>query len=366
VTAVDATGAGVTTISVAGPPPYDVVVAAGAIRSLPAAIDGARAVVVVADARLRERADAVRRLLADAGAQAVVELTPSGEDAKTVTQLDRLWQSFAAAGLSRSDAVVSIGGGATTDVAGFAAATWMRGVRVVHVPTTLLAMVDAAVGGKTGVNTAAGKNLVGAFHPPAAVLVDLDVLATLPVDEWINGMAEVVKAGFVADTGILDLVRRDPAGARSPDGTHARELVERSIAMKAAVVSEDPTEAGRREILNYGHTLGHAIERRERYRMAHGHAVSIGMVYAAELAELAGRAAPGLADEHREVLSNLGLPTAYDGSAFDELHDGMRMDKKARAGRLRFVVLEGLGKPVGLDDPDRTLLAAAYERIAAR
>ncbi|MDQ1747246.1 MAG: 3-dehydroquinate synthase [Frankiaceae bacterium] len=345
-----------TTIRVDGPPPYDVVVELGATRALPAVVAGAGAVVVVADERLSDRADEIARLLS--GVEVTVELVPSGEQAKTVANLDRLWQAFADAGLSRSGAVVSVGGGATTDLAGFAAATWMRGVRVVHVPTTLLAMVDAAVGGKTGVNTAAGKNLVGAFHPPAAVLVDLDVLSTLPDAEWTNGMAEVVKAGFVADTGILDLVRDDAHA-------HADELVERSVAMKAAVVSEDPGEAGRREILNYGHTLGHAIERRGGYLMPHGHAVSIGMVYAAELAEITGIGPVGLAAGHRELLSAVGLPTSYDAGAFDELYDAMRLDKKARAGRLRFVVLADVGKPVGLDDPGRDLLAAAYERLAA-
>ena len=341
-----------TTIRVAGPPPYDVVVGPGALQSLPLAIGPARAAVVVADERLAEQADRARGLLADA----VVVLVPSGEQAKTVGELDRLWQAFAAAELSRSDVVIAVGGGATTDLAGFAAATWMRGVRVVHVPTTLLAMVDAAVGGKTGINTTAGKNLVGAFHSPAAVLVDLDVLSTLPDAEWINGMAEIVKAGFIADTGILDLIRADPHA-------HMRELVERSIAMKAAVVSEDPAESGRREILNYGHTLGHAIERREGYRMPHGHAVSIGMVYAAELAELSGTATAGLAASHRDILSSIGLPTSYAAGAFDELYDAMRLDKKARAGRLRFVVLTGVGSPTHLDDPDRELLAAAYERV---
>ena len=343
-----------TTIRVAGPPPYDVVVGPGALTSLPSAIGPARTAVVVADERLSDHVDVVRKLLPDA----TVQWVPSGERAKSVAELQRLWQEFANAGVSRSDVIVAVGGGATTDLVGFAAATWMRGVRVVHVPTTLLAMVDAAVGGKTGINTAAGKNLVGAFHPPAAVIVDLDVLSTLPVAEWTNGMAEVVKAGFIADTGILDLIRKDPHA-------HMSALVERSIAMKAAVVSEDLTESGRREILNYGHTLGHAIERREGYRMPHGHAVSIGMVFAAELAELAGVGSPGLASGHRELLSTVGLPTSYAGGAFDELYDAMRLDKKARAGRLRFVVLREVGQPTYLDDPDRELLAAAYERVVA-
>jgi 3-dehydroquinate synthase len=354
-----------TTIRVAGPPPYDVVVGPDASAAVVTAVGGATRAVVVADARLLDRAEDLRELLDDAHVTATVVAVPSGEQAKSVAELDRLWSEFAAAALSRSDVVVSVGGGATTDLAGFAAATWMRGVRVVPVPTTLLAMVDAAVGGKTGINTEAGKNLVGAFHPPAAVLVDLDVLSTLPAAEWINGMAEVVKAGFIADTGILDLVRTDSAGAKSPHGPHTRELVERSIAMKAAVVSEDPTEAARREILNYGHTLGHAIERLEGYRMPHGHAVSIGMVYAAEVGELAGIAPDGLAAEHREILTSVGLPTAYATHPFEELYDAMRLDKKARAGRLRFVVLQDVGKPVGLDEPDRKLLAAAYDRVAA-
>jgi len=346
----------VTTIRVAGPPPYDVVVEPGATQSLPSVVGGARTVVVVADERLAERAKDVPRLLP--GVDVTIELVPSGEQVKTVGRLERLWAAFANAGVSRSDAVVAIGGGATTDVVGFAAATWMRGVRVVHVPTTLLAMVDAAIGGKTAINTPAGKNLVGAFHPPAAVLVDLDLLSTLPAPEWVNGMAEVIKAGFVADQRILDLVQTDAQA-------NMRELVERSIAMKADVVSEDPTEAGRREILNYGHTLGHAIERREEYRMPHGHAVSIGMVYAAALAEVSGAASPGLVSTHRELLSLVGLPTSYDPGGFEELYDGMRLDKKARAGRLRFVVLSDIGKPTGLDDPDRDLLAAAYERLVA-
>ncbi|MBV9096730.1 MAG: 3-dehydroquinate synthase, partial [Frankiaceae bacterium] len=283
---------------------------------------------------------------------------PPGEQTKSWDGLREVTDVLLTQNLDRGDAVIALGGGVIGDLVGFAAAILKRGVPFVQIPTTLLAQVDSSVGGKTGINTAAGKNIVGAFHPPAAVLVDLDVLATLPKAEWVNGMAEVVKAGFIADTGILDLIRDDPSG-------HAGALVERSIAMKAAVVSEDLTEAGRREILNYGHTLGHAIERREGYRMPHGHAVSIGMVYAAELAELACVAPPGLANEHRELLSLVGLPTTYDAGAFDELHDAMRLDKKARAGRLRFVVLAGLGTPVGLDDPKSDLLAAAYERVVA-
>jgi 3-dehydroquinate synthase len=355
----------VSRIHVGGPSPYDVIVGPGVSASLPEHLDGVRTVCVVVDIGLRERGATLQRLLADAGTAAHLVDVPRGEAAKDVAVLQRLWAEFAAAGLSRSDAVVAVGGGATTDVAGFAAATWMRGVRVVHVPTTLLGMVDAAVGGKTGINTAAGKNMVGAFHPPAAVLVDLDVLSTLPGAEWTNGMAEVIKAGFVADPSILDLVRPDPVAAAAAAGPSSRILIERSVAMKAAVVSEDLTETGRREILNYGHTLGHALERREDYQMPHGHAVSIGMVFAAELSRLAGRCPADVVADHRVLLGGLGLPTSYDAGAFDELLDVMRRDKKARAGRLRFVVLDDVGQPGTLDEPDVGLIRAAYEEVAA-
>jgi 3-dehydroquinate synthase len=248
-------------------------------------------------------------------------------------------------------------------VAGFVAATWLRGVRVVHLPTTLLAMVDAAVGGKTGINTAAGKNLVGAFHPPAGVLVDLDVLETLPKAEWVNGMAEVVKAGFIDDPAILDLVDRDARAAREPTGAPARELVERSIRMKAKVVSADLRESGLREILNYGHTLAHAIERVENYGIPHGHAVSIGMVFVASLARLAGRLDDDTANRHRATLDAVGLPTSYDRHGFDELLEVMRVDKKARGATLRFVVLDALAKPSILAGPDESLLRAAFDEL---
>ena len=199
-----------------------------------------------------------------------------------------LWATLGRHAFTRSDAVVAVGGGTVTDLAGFVAATWLRGVAVVHVPTTLLAMVDAAVGGKTGINTAEGKNLVGAFHEPAGVLCDLDVLSTLPPADFVAGLAEVVKAGFIADPVILDLVEADPAAAARWDGPHTRELVERAITVKADVVAQDLTESWLREILNYGHTLGHAVEQVEGYRRRHGEAVAIGMTYAAELARALG------------------------------------------------------------------------------
>jgi 3-dehydroquinate synthase len=225
-------------------------------------------------------------------------------------------------------------------------------------------MVDAAVGGKTGINTAEGKNLVGAFHPPAGVLCDLATLETLPQHDFVAGLAEVVKCGFIADPVILDLLEGDLEGARSPQGPHVRELVERAVRVKADVVAQDLRESGLREVLNYGHTFGHAVEQVERYQFRHGAAVSIGMVYVAELARLAGRLDDALVDRHRAVLGGLGLPTTYRGDRWPRLLDAMKRDKKTRGSLLRFVVLTDLARPSRLEGPDPALLQAAYAEIA--
>ena len=300
-----------------------------------------------------------------AASRHVVEIAvPEGEQAKSLATAQFLWDELAVAGIDRTDSVVAVGGGATTDVAGFVAATWLRGVDVVHVPTTLLGMVDAAVGGKTAINTKAGKNLVGAFHPPAGVIVDLATVATLPDAEWVNGMAEVIKAGFIADPTILELVEQDLAGAQTPGGPHTRELVERSIAVKAAVVSADLREAGPRESLNYGHTLGHAIERVEDYGMPHGHAVSIGLVFAAGLSKLTRGLDDPTVTRHRKILQGIGLPTHYRHDAWPGLHEAMRHDKKARAGKLRFVALDALAKPAIVEAPDDAVLVQAFAEVA--
>ena len=333
---------------------------------LPELIDtmrGTGAVAILHPPTIAEHADAVRQALADAGVDAHRVELPDAEDGKTLAVAAFCYEVFGRIGLSRDDAVIGLGGGAVTDLAGFVAATWMRGVRVVHAPTTLLGMVDAAIGGKTGINTEAGKNLVGAFHEPAAVLVDLAMLETLPHAELVAGMAEVVKAGFIADPVILELIEAGPPKALDPTSGVLEELVRRAIAVKAEVVSKDPRESHLREILNYGHTLGHAIERRESYRWRHGAAVSVGMVFAAELARKAGRLDGATADRHHAVLHALGLPTSYDPAALPDLLDAMRMDKKARGGALRFVVLDGLARPGRLDGPEPRLLADAYAAI---
>ncbi|HEV2089237.1 MAG TPA: 3-dehydroquinate synthase [Cryptosporangiaceae bacterium] len=345
---------------------YEVVVGSGVVHELPGLVTGARRVAILHAPALRRVADQLSGELRSKGFQASTIALPDAEDAKTIDVAASCWETLGRDGFTRTDAVVGLGGGAVTDLAGFVAACWLRGVDVVQVPTTLLGMVDAAVGGKTGLNTAAGKNLVGAFHPPAGVLCDLALLETLPRAELVAGMAEVVKAGFIADPVILDAIESDPAAATDPASPVLRELVERSIAVKAGVVSADLREAGLREILNYGHTLAHAIERHERYRWRHGAAVSVGLVYAAALGRLAGRLDDSTAARHRSVLELLGLPTGYRSEAWPALLEAMRLDKKTRGDRLRFVVLDGLARPGVLDDPSPELLAAAYAEVCGQ
>jgi 3-dehydroquinate synthase len=354
-----------TRISVGGGRRYDVVVGHGALAELPALVgEQVRSVLLIHPAGLAGPAESARLMLTQAGYDVHPAPIPDGEAAKEIGVAAGLWAQLAAARISRSDAIVGIGGGAATDLAGFAAATWLRGVRVILVPTSLLAIVDAAVGGKTAVNIAAGKNLVGAFHPPAGVIADLDTLATLPAAEYVSGLAEVIKAGFIADPAILELVESDPAGAAKAGGQHERELIERAVAMKAAVVSADLREAGPREMLNYGHTLGHAIERAECYRIRHGEAVSIGLVYAAAVARLAGRLDLATAARHEPVLRAVGLPVRYQAGAWPALREAMAVDKKSRGARLRLVVLDGLAQPGILDDPPEELLARAFAEVS--
>lgn len=350
----------------AGSDPYEVLVGHQLLGELPQLIgDRARRVAVLHPEALDETGEAVRQDLADQGYEAIAIQLPNAEEAKTVEVAAYCWKALGQTGFTRTDVIVGIGGGATTDVAGFVAATWLRGVRWIAIPTTVLGMVDAAVGGKTGINTAEGKNLVGAFHPPAGVLCDLAALDSLPVNDYVSGMAEIIKAGFIADPVILDLVEADPEGARTPAGPHTAELIERSIRVKAEVVSSDLKESGLREILNYGHTLAHAIEKNERYKWRHGAAVSIGMVFAAELGRLAGRLDDATADRHRSVLQSVGLPLAYRGDQWPKLLENMKVDKKSRGDLLRFIVLDGIGRPTVLEGPDPAVLLAAYGEVSA-
>jgi 3-dehydroquinate synthase len=346
-------------------PPYQVIVGVGVLGELPGLIPKeSRTVVVIHPEGLGEIARPVCGALTAAGLTVKTEPVPDGEAGKTVDVAARLWSSLGDHKLTRSDCIVGLGGGATTDLAGFVAATWLRGVKVVLIPTTLLGMADAAVGGKTAIDIPAGKNLVGAFHSPAGVLADLATLETLPRADYVAGLAEVIKAGFIADPGIIDLVQQDPDGATVPHGRHARELIERAIRVKGGVVSNDLTEKGPREFLNYGHTLGHAIERVEKYRFRHGDAVAIGMVYVAELARLAGRLDDQTTAMHRTVLASVGLPTNYRPGAWPDLREAMSLDKKVRGARLRLVVLDGLARPGILDHPSEQLLWQAYREVS--
>ena len=353
-----------TRIPVGGPRPYDVLVGRGLLGELAAMLGPVQRVAIVHPPTLIATAEAVREDLVAQGYEALTLEVPDGEDAKTLQVAGFCWEVLGQAGFTRSDAVIGLGGGATTDLAGWVAAAWLRGVKVVQVPTTLAGMVDAAIGGKTAINTDAGKNLVGAFHPPAGVICDLNTLETLSPNDYLAGLAEVVKCGFIADPVILDLIEADPAAAAHAGNPHEQELIERSVRIKAHVVSEDLTEQGLREILNYGHTLGHAIEKAERYKWRHGAAISIGLVYAAELARALGRLDDTTADRHRTILSALGLPTAYRAGAFPTLLESMKVDKKARGNTIRFIVLDGLAKPVSIDGPDPAVLAAAYSEVS--
>jgi len=356
------------TVPVSGPSPYDVTIGRGLLGELVAAAKAGasgRAALIHAPT-LAQTAEAIREALQDEGIATHLLEVPDAEDGKSLEVLGFCWDVFGEIGLERGDLVLGLGGGSVTDLAGFAAATWMRGVRLINVPTTLLAMVDAAVGGKTGINTGAGKNMVGSFYEPSAVIVDLTTLESLPPNELVAGMAEVIKCGFIADPEILTLVENDPAGAVDPTGAGVAELVRRAVTVKAEVVAADLKESDLREILNYGHTLAHAIEKREKFRWRHGAAVSVGMVFAAELARAAGRLDDATADRHVEVLHRLGLPTTYDPDALGELVKIMGSDKKTRSGMLRFVVLDGLAKPGRLVAPDPSLLAAAYSAVAGR
>lgn len=283
-------------------------------------------------------------------------ITPEGENQKTLNSLERVWNKCAAEGITRTDAIIGIGGGATTDLAGFAASSWLRGIAWYAFPTSLAGMVDAAIGGKTGINAKSGKNLIGSFHSPSEVLIDLSFLNTLPKRDLSAGMAEVIKCGFIADYKILNLVQ--------DDGLDYEQLISRSIKVKADVVSKDFKESKLREILNYGHTLGHAIEKNSGYKLRHGEAISIGMVFAAELSKQLA----GLSDDavllHRELLRSFDLPISYPGNKFKSLLNLLASDKKVRQSKFRFIGISKIGKPVWFDDVLPSKLSKVYERIS--
>lgn len=365
-----------TRISVGNPPAYDVVIGRGLLGELPAMLgpDVLRVLVIYPEP-LPAKADAVLAELQAAGYQAHPFAVPDAEAQKTLEVAGACWAQLGLLEFTRTDAVVAVGGGATTDLGGFVAACWLRGIKVVHVATSVLGMVDAAVGGKTGINTAEGKNLVGAFYLPAGVICDVSMLQTLPQPDFVAGLAEVVKTGFIADPVILDLIAAHaeelrawpPTGDDAPIWGVVSELIARSVAVKAHVVSEDLREAGPREFLNYGHTFGHAVELAEHFHWRHGNAVAVGMIFVAELAHAAGILAENVVQLHYDLLSRLGLPTRYHGAAeWQELLTAMRRDKKTRGSQLRFIVLRDIAQPTRLVGPDPALIEKTYQVVTER
>jgi len=339
--------------------PYEVVVGPGVLSEIPERLGDRRRVAIVS-----------QRAIADLHAGAVLEALPDaelviigdGEAAKTLATVEELCSHFAAAGLLRGDAVVALGGGVVGDTAGFAAAVYHRGVDVVQAPTTLLAQVDAAIGGKTAVNLPEGKNLVGAFHQPVAVVADVATLATLPEREYRSGLGEAAKYALMdpesAPTdleGVADVLARDPA--------LLTVLVAACVGIKAVVVAADPGErTGARATLNYGHTLAHALETSGGYELLHGEAVAIGLVFAAELACALGRIDEAEVARHRAFIERLGLPIRVpDGAHSDEILDAMRRDKKASGG-LTFVLRSRDGLDV-VDDPPAPALERALHAV---
>ncbi len=332
------------------------------LNEIPETLHGSKKVLIVYPQPLAATADVLAENLKSAGIQTYMAEVPAAEDAKRVEVAAFCWQIMGQGEFNRNDAVIGLGGGSTTDLAGFVAATWLRGIRSVLIPTTLLGMVDAAIGGKTGINTSEGKNLVGAFHLPDSVVIDLDTLSSLPRNELLAGMAEVVKYGFIAAPEILEIIESDES-ATDPTSEAFERLIRESVRIKTDVTSRDFMESGDREFLNYGHTLGHAIEHAERYKWRHGAAISIGMVFAAELSMLSGKLSEAEVSRHRSIFEGLGLPITYRADRWPQLLDTMQRDKKARGGALRFVVLDKIGKPSILSAPTPELLFTAFQSI---
>lgn len=281
---------------------------------------------------------------------------PDGENQKNFVTLQRIWAELGKGKFSRSDAIIGLGGGATTDLAGYAAASWLRGISWYAIPTSLAAMVDASIGGKTAINSLTGKNLIGAFYSPSAVYIDLNFLKTLPKRDISAGMAEVIKCGFIADKKILDLAQNDVLDFK--------ELIFRSVRVKVKVVNKDFKESKLREVLNYGHTLGHAIEKHSKFKLRHGEAVSIGLVFAAELSNIVGTLSLEEVNDHRNILKSFNLPTTYSKSALPSLIKLMLSDKKVKNQRIRFIGLSKIGKPQWFEAVNTKQIKIAYERIS--
>jgi len=305
-----------------------------------------RHAVIVTDTNVQQpHAERVQQSLSEAGVRVDTLPVPAGEQTKSPEQLVRLWNDLLATGADRKSIVVAVGGGVVGDLAGFLAATYARGLRFLQIPTTLLAMVDSSVGGKTGINLPAAKNMVGAFWQPSAVLIDTEALQTLPEREYRSGLAEVVKYGVILDADFFEYLEANVGGLLQRDPEVMKTIIARSCRLKADVVEQDEREeTGLRAVLNYGHTFCHAIEAVAGYgQYLHGEAVAIGMVCASRLAHRMGRIDASLTERQEQLLTKLGLPTAVQGLDLDALVSVMRHDKKVEHGQLRFVLPTRLG-----------------------
>lgn len=327
---------------------YDIRIEGGLLDSLPGILDGlrlARAVTIVATNVTL--APLYGEVLAAKLPDARLVTMPDGEQYKTLATVASLYVDFVSAGLDRSGAVIALGGGVVGDTVGFAAATYLRGVRLVQIPTTLLAMVDSSVGGKVGVDLPQGKNLVGAFKQPDVVLIDPNVLRTLPDRQWRCGMAEVIKHGLLADEGLLDMIEND---IRLDDLAQAAELIRRAVQVKVDIVQQDPFEQNVRAFLNLGHTFGHALEQVSGYSWLHGEAVGVGLIAAARLSAALGLCPAVIAERVEHIVTLVGLPNRIGDYEPEAVYAAMGTDKKRKSGRLRFVLLKGVAAPVLVDD----------------
>lgn len=343
---------------------YQVIFTSAAPEALQPIIEGARQVAIIVPLDLRHLADEMKKRLEPLALEKLMIIeVPEGESQKNVEILRMCWQRLGEANFRRNDSIIGLGGGATTDLAGFVAATWLRGVRWAAIPTSLAGMVDAAIGGKTGINTETGKNLVGSFYSPEVVIVDFEYLKTLPAAELRSGLAEVIKCGFIDDQKILEIIESADDFMNVESHT-LHELIERSISVKAKVVSEDLRESFTREVLNYGHTMAHAIERHQNYTWRHGDAVAVGLAYIANLARETGVTTAQVCDRHMKILQKVGLPTSYPRQAWSTLFENMQSDKKARSNGIRFVAVTDEYKVIRLEGIPNDVLARAYERIS--
>ncbi len=333
---------------------YDVCVGASLLARLAELMPpmpAASTAFVVADRDVSDRwFDTVATSVAETGMGTVLLSVPSGEGAKTLPVYETLLHQLATQEAHRDDPILALGGGAVGDLAGFVASTYMRGVPLIQLPTTLTAQVDAAIGGKTAVNLPEGKNLVGTFSQPRVVVADVETLVTLGDRDFRAGLAEVAKYALTVDTGLLTLLEGDPSPILAREPKVLEELVARCVGAKAAAVADDERDAGRRLILNYGHTIGHALERLDAFAgRSHGEAVAVGMVAAARISEARGLAADGLASRTVRLLASLGLETDGSLPGTDAILTAIRLDKKYR-GVVRFVLLKDVGRPIVVDD----------------